>query len=196
VNPLASPLLTDLYQLTMLQTYFAAGMRETAVFELFVRKLPDQRNFMLAAGLEPALGFLEGLRFGEEELAWVRGSELFKHDFAEHLAKLRFTGDVWAMPEGTVFFPNEPVLRVTAPMPEAQLVESRLINLIHYSAVVSTKAARSVLAAPGKLLVDFGLRRALGLHRRLRRHRHGARRRGVRHTPLRHHGALVRAGAR
>ncbi len=162
MNPLASPLLTDLYQLTMLQTYFAVGMRDTAVFELFVRKLPDDRNFMLAAGLEQALEFLEGLRFGDEELAWVRESGLFKPDFGEHLADLRFTGDVHAMPEGTVFFSDEPILRVVAPMPEAQLVESRLLNLVHFSSVVATKAARSVLTAPGKLLVDFGLRRAHG----------------------------------
>ena len=162
MNPLASPLLTDLYQLTMLQTYFAAGMRGTAVFELFVRKLPDSRNFMVAAGLEQALEFLENLRFGHEELAWVRESGLFKADFADQLAGMRFTGDVHAMPEGTVFFPNEPILRVTAPIPEAQLVESRLLNLVHYETVVATKAARSVLVAPGKQLVDFGLRRAHG----------------------------------
>jgi nicotinate phosphoribosyltransferase len=162
MNPLASPLLTDLYQLTMLQTYFAVGMRDTAVFELFVRKLPESRNFMVAAGLEQALEFLENMRFGEEELEWIRASGLFKADFAEHLASLRFTGDVHAMPEGTVFFPNEPLLRVTAPMPEAQLIESRLLNLVHYETVVATKAARSVLAAPGKQLVDFGLRRAHG----------------------------------
>jgi len=162
VNPLASPLLTDLYQLTMLQTYSAVGMRDTAVFELFIRKLPQDRNFMLAAGLEQALEFLEGLHFGDEELAWVRQSGLFKPDFAGHLAGMRFTGDVYAMPEGTVFFPDEPILRVVAPMPEAQLVESRLLNLVHFESLIATKAARSVLAAPGKLLVDFGLRRAHG----------------------------------
>jgi len=162
MNPLASPLLTDLYQLTMLQTYFSVGMRDTAVFELFVRKLPERRNFMVAAGLEQALEFLENLRFGDDELEWIRQSGLFKADFADHLARLRFTGDVHAMPEGAVFFPNEPILRVTAPMPEAQLVESRLLNLVHYESVVATKAARSVLVAPGKQLVDFGLRRAHG----------------------------------
>ena len=162
MNPLASPLLTDLYQLTMLQAYFEAGMTETAVFELFVRKLPPGRNFLVAAGLEQAVEFLEGLRFGEEELDWIRSSGIFKPAFAEHLARLRFTGDVHAMPEGTVFFPNEPVLRVTAPMPEAQLVESRLLNLVHFQTMVASKAARAVLAAPGKRLVDFGMRRAHG----------------------------------
>jgi len=162
MNPLTSPLLTDLYQLTMLQAYFAHGMREKAVFEFFVRKLPPQRNFMLAAGLEQALDFLEQLRFEQEELAWLEQSGLFRKDFVEHLRGLRFTGDVYAMPEGTPFFPQEPILRVVAPLPQAQLIESRLINLVHFETIVASKAARSVLAAPDKLLVDFGLRRAHG----------------------------------
>ena len=160
---LSSPaLLTDLYQLTMLQAYFAHGMEQTAVFELFVRKLPGARNFLMAAGLEQALDFLEGLRFSEEELEWVEKSGRFSSGFAARLAALRFTGDVHAMPEGTVFFANEPVLRVTAPMPEAQFVESRLLNLVHFETLVASKAARGVLAAPDRLLVDFGLRRAHG----------------------------------
>jgi len=162
MNPLTSPLLTDLYQLTMLQAYFAHGMLDTAVFELFVRKLPASRNFLMAAGLEQALEFLEQLHFEEAELAWLEQSGLFRSDFLERLRKLRFTGDMNAMPEGTLFFPNEPILRVVAPMPEAQLVESRLLNLVHFQTVVASKAARSVLVAPGKLLVDFGLRRAHG----------------------------------
>ena len=159
---LESALLTDLYQLTMLHAYFAHGMRETAVFELFVRKLPANRNFLMAAGLEQALTFLEQLRFTPEELEWVERSGRFGRGFAAHLAALRFTGDVHAMPEGTVFFADEPVLRVTAPFPEAQLVESRLINLVHFETLVASKASRGVLVAPGKLLVDFGLRRAHG----------------------------------
>jgi nicotinate phosphoribosyltransferase len=162
VNLLASPLTTDLYQLTMLDAYRAHGMDETAVFELFVRKLPPQRNFMMAAGLEQALEFLEHLRFLPEELEWIESSGKFSPGFAAHLERLRFTGDVHALPEGTVFFTNEPVLRVTAPLPAAQLVETRLINLMHFETLVATKAARSVLAAPGRLLVDFGLRRAHG----------------------------------
>jgi nicotinate phosphoribosyltransferase len=157
-----SPLLTDLYQLTMLHAYFAHGMRERAVFELFFRKLPPARNFLVAAGLEQALEFLENLRFAPGDLEWVRGCGRFPAGFADELARLRFTGDVDAMPEGTVFFPDEPVLRVTAPLPEAQLVETRLVNLVHFQTVVAAKAARCVLAAPGKLLVDFGLRRAHG----------------------------------
>jgi len=160
MNPLSSPLLTDLYQLTMLQAYFAHGMLDTAAFELFVRKLPANRNFLMAAGLEQAVEFLEQLHFEEEELAWLEQSRLFRADFLERLRGLRFTGDVYAMAEGTVFFPDEPIVRVVAPMPEAQLVESRLLNLVHFQTLVASKAARSVLVAPGKLLVDFGLRRA------------------------------------
>ena len=162
INPLSSPLLTDLYQLTMLQAYFEQGMNETAVFEFFVRRLPPNRGFLLAAGLEQALAFLENLRFTEEELDWVRKSGRFGKNFPAELARLRFTGDVHAMPEGTVFFANEPILRVTAPIPQAQLVESRLINILHYQTLVASKAARCVLVAPDKLLVDFGLRRAHG----------------------------------
>ena len=159
---IGSPLLTDLYQLTMLRAYFSTGMRSTAVFEFFVRKLPPNRNFMMAAGLEQVLDYLQELRFRAEELDWLAASGRFPRDFVDHLEGLRFTGDVHAMPEGTVFFPHEPVLRITAPMPEAQFVESRLINLLQYQTLIATKAARSVLIAPGKLLVDFGLRRAHG----------------------------------
>jgi nicotinate phosphoribosyltransferase len=157
-----SILLTDLYQLTMLQGYFDQGMEETAVFEFFVRKFPRQRNFLVAAGLEQALCFLENLRFTPEELDWVSGHGSFRPAFVRYLETLRFTGDVHAMPEGTAFFPNEPILRITAPLPQAQLVESRLINLLHFQTLIASKAARSVLVAPDKLLVDFGLRRAHG----------------------------------
>lgn len=162
MTPLKSPLLTDLYQLTMLQGYFEAGMTDTAVFEVFVRKLPASRNFLVAAGLEQALEFIAGLRFADDELAWIDSCGLFAPRFAERLAGLRFTGDVHAMPEGTVFFPNEPIVRVTAPLPEAQLLETRLVNLLHYETLVASKAARARLVAPGKRLIDFGLRRAHG----------------------------------
>jgi nicotinate phosphoribosyltransferase len=148
--------------MTMLQGYFDRGMEETAVFEFFVRKLPPQRNFLVAAGLEQSLTFLENLRFTPEELEWVSGYGAFRPAFVQYLENLRFTGDVHAMPEGTVFFPNEPILRVTAPLPQAQLVESRLINLLHFQTLIASKAIRSVLVAPDKLLVDFGLRRAHG----------------------------------
>ena len=158
----ASPLLTDLYQLNMIQAYLDHGETKVAVFELFVRKLPARRGFLVAAGLEQALDFLENLRFSAEELGWLEQSGRFGKDLLDHLAGFRFTGDVHAMPEGTVFFANEPILRVTAPLPEAQLVETRLINIMHFQSLIAAKAARMVLCAPGKLLVDFGLRRAHG----------------------------------
>ena len=157
-----SALLTDLYQLTMLQAYHDQGMRGVAVFEFFVRKLPESRNFLIAAGLEQALDFLESVRFAAEEIDWLRGCGRFRPEFVDALAGFRFEGDVYAMPEGTVFFADEPILRVVAPLPQAQLVETRLINLLQFQTMVASKAARCALAAPGKLLVDFGLRRAHG----------------------------------
>lgn len=157
-----SALLTDLYQLTMLQGYFQYGMEDTAVFELFVRKLPAKRSFLLAAGLEQALDYLENFRVTSDECAWLERSGLFSADFLDYLSRLRFTGTVHAMPEGTVFFGNEPILRVTAPLPQAQIVETRLINLLQLQSLLASKAARCVLAAPGKSLVEFGLRRAHG----------------------------------
>ena len=160
MNPLSSPLLTDHYQLTMLESYLQQGMQETAVFELFFRKLPPTRNFLVAAGLEQALEFLENLRFSAGELAWLKPR--FGSALVNYLEQFRFTGDVHAMPEGTLFFPDEPILRITAPLPQAQFVESRLINLLHFETLIASKAARSVLVAPGKLLVDFGMRRAHG----------------------------------
>lgn len=157
-----SPLLTDLYELSMLEAYAADGMDDIAVFELFFRKLPPQRGFLMAAGLEQAVGFLETVHFSADELDWLRASGRFAPAFIDSLADFRFTGDVDAIPEGTVFFPDEPVLRVTAPLPQAQLVETRLLNIIHFQTVIASKAARMVLAAHGRQLVDFGLRRAHG----------------------------------
>jgi nicotinate phosphoribosyltransferase len=116
----------------------------------------------MAAGLQPALDFLENLRFSTEEIEQLAGSACFSRGLLDYLARLRFSGDVHAMPEGTIFFADEPILRVTAPLPEAQLVETRLINILHFQSLIAAKAARMVLAAPGKLLVDFGLRRAHG----------------------------------
>lgn len=155
-------LLTDLYQLTMLQAYFDEGMNDTAVFEFFVRKLPPGRNFLIAAGLEQVLDFLEQARFTEEELEWLAACGRFHARFVDSLAGWRFGGTVEAMPEGTPFFPDEPVLRVIAPMREAQLVETRIINLLQFQSMVAAKAARCVFAAAERRLVDFGLRRAHG----------------------------------
>lgn len=155
-------LLTDLYQLNMLQAYLDAGMTGTAVFEFFVRKLPLRRNFLMAAGLEQVIAFLESAAFTPAELDWLHTSGRFSSDLIDRLAAFRFSGEVHALREGTVFFADEPILRVTAPLPEAQLVETRIINLLHFQTVIASKAARMVLSAPGKQLVDFGLRRAHG----------------------------------
>ncbi len=157
-----SLLLTDLYELTMLHGYQQEGMNETAVFEFFFRELPRERNFLLAAGLEHALDFVEQAHFTEEELEWLAQQPNFPRDFIDFLADWRFRGELYAPPEGTVLFPQEPLLRVVAPLVEAQLLESRLINLLHYETLIASKAARCRLAAPNKQLVDFGMRRAHG----------------------------------
>jgi len=161
-DPGASALLTDLYQLTMLSAYLAHGMTEVAAFEFFARALPRGRGFLVAAGLDQVLSFLEHLRCTEDELAWLAAERRLDARAIDWLARFRFTGDVDAMPEGTPCFPHEPLLRVTAPLPEAQLVETRIVSLLQLETVVATKAARAVLVAPGKRLVDFGLRRAHG----------------------------------
>jgi nicotinate phosphoribosyltransferase len=157
-----SALLTDLYQLNMMQAYLDHGKTGTAVFEFFMRRLPANRRFLLAAGLEQALQFLETLQFSASEIEWLSQTGRFRPNLLQYLASLRFTGDVHAMPEGTVFFADEPILRITAPLPEAQLVESRLINILHFETLIASKAARHVLIAPNKELVDFGFRRAHG----------------------------------
>ncbi|ATE58966.1 nicotinate phosphoribosyltransferase [Thauera sinica] len=155
-----SALLTDLYELTMLQAYFDEDMHDTAVFELFVRVLPSRRRFLMLSGIEQVLDYLENLHFTAGELDWLHGTGRFRPAFLDSLRAFRFRGDVHAMREGTVFFGNEPVLRIEAPIGEAQFVESRLINLVNFCSLIATKAARCVLAAPDSLLVDFGLRRA------------------------------------
>jgi nicotinate phosphoribosyltransferase len=155
-------LLTDLYQLTMAQAYFEERLREEAVFELFVRELPPTRRVLIAAGLEQVVEYLEGLRFGTAEIEYLRTLGTFSAQFLAELASVRFTGSVLAMPEGTVCFAGEPLLRITAPVLQAQLVESRVLNLVHLQTVIASKAVRFVLAAHGRALVDFGMRRAHG----------------------------------
>jgi nicotinate phosphoribosyltransferase len=157
-----SALVTDLYQLTMLAAYRRLGFGGEAVFELYARRLPDARGFLLVAGLEQALEYLETLQFSGDELAWLAGLGRFEPEFVDWLGRLRFTGEVWAAPEGTVLFADEPWLRIVAPLPEAQFVESRLINLLHLETLIASKAARCVLAAGGRALIDFGMRRAHG----------------------------------
>jgi nicotinate phosphoribosyltransferase len=157
-----SALLTDFYQLTMLQAYLREGLEEEAVFELFVRTLPPGRNFLVAAGLEQALDYLEELRFDDAEIDWLVHTGGFPATLAQRLRDFRFLGDVDAVPEGSIFFASEPIVRVTAPLPQAQLVESRLLNLVHFETLIASKAARMRIAARGTRLVDFGMRRTHG----------------------------------
>jgi nicotinate phosphoribosyltransferase len=156
-------LFTDFYELTMAASYIREQMRGEATFSLFVRHLPRRRAFLVAAGLEDVLAFLEGFQFSEAAIRHLRSLGTFDPRVLEALADLRFTGTVRAMPEGTVFFPDEPVLEVTAPIIEAQLVETAVINFVHLQTVLASKAVRSVLAARGRAVVDFGLRRTHGI---------------------------------
>lgn len=162
-NRMGVALLTDLYELTMASSYFRQNMTAPATFSLFVRRLPPTRGFIVAAGLEECLEFLEALRFDDEDLAYL-ASQGFGDDTLDAFASLRFTGDVWAIPEGRLVLADEPLLEVTAPMPEAQLVETFLLNKLSLHSAIASKAARCVIAAQGRFeLVDFGMRRTQGL---------------------------------
>ncbi|MFZ0066193.1 MAG: nicotinate phosphoribosyltransferase [Pseudolabrys sp.] len=162
MTSLTSPLTTDLYELNMVQAYLDRGEDKEAVFEFFVRRLPPRRGFLLAAGLDDVLTYLETLRFSSSEIDWLKSTGRFRDNLIDYLAGFRFSGDVHAIAEGTVCFPNEPLIRITAPLPMAQIVETRLINILHFQTMIASKAARMVLAAPGKILSDFGLRTAHG----------------------------------
>ena len=156
-------LVTDLYELNMAVSYLRRGMTGPATFSLFARRLPADRGFLIAAGLEDCLAFLEQFAFTAADLAWLAGSQGFsEHDLAA-LRRVRFTGDVWAVPEGTAVFAGEPLLEVTAPIAEAQLAETVLLNHITFQTGIATKAARCVLAARGAQLVDFSFRRTQGI---------------------------------
>jgi nicotinate phosphoribosyltransferase len=164
--PRSIGLATDLYQLTMAAAYHARRRDEQATFELFVRRLPPGRSYLVVAGLQQALEYLRALRFGDEDVAYLRALPVFRHvspDFFERLRGLRFTGEVWAMPEGTVAFENEPLLRVTAPIIEAQLLETYLLSTVNFQTLIASKAARMVEAAAGRGVVEFGSRRAHGM---------------------------------
>ena len=155
-------LLTDLYELTMAASYYQYKPDTMATFDLFIRKMPPQRSFFIAAGLESALRYLERVRFDKEELKYLKGLKLFPQEFIEYLTKFRFRGTVWALPEGTVFFPEEPIIRITAPIIEAQIIESFLLNIINLQVTMATKAARVVTASRGRAVYDFSLRRTQG----------------------------------
>ncbi len=156
-------LFTDFYELTMLQAYFEEGMTEKAVFSLFVRRLPPHRNFLLSCGLDTVLKYLENLRFGDDALAYLASLKNFTDHFLGWLRDFKFTGEVYAVPEGTPVFANEPLLEIVAPLPQAQLIETYVMNQIHLQTLLATKAQRVVSAAEGRPVVDFGARRIHGI---------------------------------
>jgi nicotinate phosphoribosyltransferase len=155
-------LLTDLYELTMADSYHRRGMDSRATFDLFIRELPDRRNFLVACGLEEALEYLQNLRFDNDAVDYLRSLQMFSKEFLDRLRGMRFTGDVWAIPEGEAVFAKEPLLRVTAPLVEAQLIETFLINCVTFQTMVASKAARVAIACGDKRFVDFSARRTHG----------------------------------
>src|SRR4030042_680483 len=153
---------TDLYELTMCASYFDNDKFEPATFDLFVRRLPKNRGYLLFAGSEQVLHFLENIKVTDEHVAYLK-KQGFNSQFLEYLRNFKFTGDVWALPEGTVAFPCEPLIRVHAPIIEAQLVETFLLNTVNLQTMIATKASRVVHAAKSKAIIEFGLRREHGI---------------------------------
>lgn len=156
-------LLTDFYQLTMAQSYFQSRRLKPATFSLFIRSYPPNRGYFVSAGLQDVLNFLEQFRFDVAAIDYLRSRRLFTDEFLNFLRELRFTGEVWAIPEGRLFFKDEPVLEVTGPIVEAQLIETFIINQINLQTLIATKAARCLHAARGRAVVDFSLRRTHGI---------------------------------
>ncbi len=154
-------LLTDFYELTMCASYFGNKRNDPATFDLFIRKLPPKRSYYIFAGLEQVVLYLKNMRFNAKQIDYLR-TRGFKEDFLNYLRGFKFSGEVWAVPEGTIVFPDEPLIRVTAPIIEAQLVESFLLNTVNLQTMIATKASRVVHAAQGKAVIEFGLRRTHG----------------------------------
>jgi len=155
-------LLTDLYELTMMQGYFKSNKNETVIFDAFYRTNPCGNGFAIAAGLEQVIDYIKNLRFDDEDISYLRGLGCFDEDFLEYLRNFKFSGDIYAIPEGTVVFPKEPLVKVIAPVMEAQLVETAILNIVNHQSLIATKAARVVYAAKGDGIMEFGLRRAQG----------------------------------
>ncbi len=155
-------LLTDLYELTMMQGYFERGESETVVFDMFFRSNPNQNGYSIAAGLEQVIEYVKGLHFTYDDIVYLRKLRIFSDDFLHYLSGFHFSGDIYAIPEGTVVFPKEPLLKVIAPIMEAQLIETAILNIVNHQSLIATKAARVVYAADGDGVLEFGLRRAQG----------------------------------
>lgn len=159
-------LFTDFYELTMAAAYFNSNQKDTiGLFEMFVRKLPKNRSYLVTAGLEQVIHFLTNFRFKHDHIEYLRNHKVFTHisdRFFEYLSELKFTGNLWAIPEGSIVFPNEPILRIEAPIIEAQLVETYLLSVINFQTLIASKASRIVDAAKGRYVIEFGSRRAHG----------------------------------
>ncbi len=155
-------LLTDLYQLTMMQGYFYEENNKMAVFNVFYRENPEKGGYAIFAGLESIIDYVKNLRFSDEDIAYLGSLGIFKKEFLEYLRTFKFTGDIWGMKEGTIVFPNEVLLKVKAPMMQAQLVETAILNFINHQSLIATKASRVCRAAEGDDVMEFGLRRAQG----------------------------------
>ena len=155
-------LLTDLYELTMMQGYFESKKNETVIFDAFYRNNPCGNGYAIAAGLEQVIDYIKNLHFDEEDISYLRSLNCFTEDFLSYLSNFHFSGDIYAIPEGTVVFPREPLVKVIAPIMEAQLVETAILNIINHQSLIATKAARVVYAAKGDGIMEFGLRRAQG----------------------------------
>ncbi len=155
-------LLTDLYELTMMQGYFETQENDTVVFDVFFRENPNKGGYSVMAGLEQVIEYVKNLNFSYEDVDYLRGLGIFSEDFLQYLSGFHFSGNIYAIPEGTVIFPKEPLLKVVAPIMEAQLVETAILNIINHQSLIATKASRVVYAAEGNGIMEFGLRRAQG----------------------------------
>lgn len=155
-------LLTDLYELTMMQGYFKSGNNQTVVFDVFYRSNPENGAYSICAGLEQIIEYINNLHFNAEDISYLKTLTIFEDDFLDYLSTFRFSGDIYAIPEGTVIFPREPLVKVIAPIMEAQLIETAILNIINHQSLIATKAARVCYAADGDGVMEFGLRRAQG----------------------------------
>lgn len=155
-------LLADFYEFTMSNGYFVKHNRDIAYFDVFFRKVPDNGGYAIAAGLEQIIEYVQNLRFDKEDVQYLREQKIFSEEYLEYLSNFKFTGDIWAVPEGTVVFPNEPIITVKAPIVQAQLLETFLLAMINHQSLIATKASRIVRAAKGRPVMEFGARRTHG----------------------------------
>lgn len=153
-------LLTDFYEFTMSNGYFENYRNDMAYFDVFFRKVPDKGGYAITAGLEQIIEFVENLKFDEEDINYLKSQNIFSQEYLEYLKNFKFTGDMWAIPEGTVVFPNEPLITIKAPLIEAQLLETAILNLLNHESLIATKTSRIVRAAGNRPVMEFGARRA------------------------------------